>query len=57
MGSADVEPDNDFASESCGVDRERGLWVITASGEEIRFSLEVQQQIAEGLESFLESVS
>lgn len=53
MGSTDVDRNNDFASESVGVDREQGLWVITADGEEIRFSLEVQQEIADAIETFL----
>lgn len=57
MHATDVEPNNDFASESVGVDREQGLWVINANGDEIRFSLDVQGQIYEALGDYLESVS
>lgn len=57
LGSTDVEPHNDFATETVGVDRQTGLWVITAAGDEVRFSLEVQNQIHEALGSYLESAS
>lgn len=53
MGSTDVDKNNDFANESVGVDREHGLWVITERGEEIHFSLEVQAQIYDALDSYL----
>lgn len=56
MGSTDVDPNNDFANESCGVDRENGLWVINADGQEIRFDREVQAQIYEALDDFLFSL-
>lgn len=53
MSSTDVEPDNDYAAESVGVDDAQGLWVINANGDEIRFSLEVQIQIHDALGEFL----
>jgi len=53
MGSTDVNVDDDFASETVGVDRTQGLWVINADGTEVRFSLEVQQQIYEALDEYL----
>ena len=53
MGSTDVNPHDDFANESVGVDRENGLWVINADGQEIRFDREVQAQIYEALDDFL----
>jgi hypothetical protein len=50
MPSTDVDPENDYASETVGVDSGKGLWVIAANGDEISFSKEVQLQIMDALE-------
>lgn len=49
MPSTDVEPENDYATESVGVDSGNGLWVIAGNGDEISFSKEVQLQILDAL--------
>lgn len=55
MGSTDVDPENDYAAESTGVDRESGLWVIDHQGNLITFSIEVQEQIHEALGDYLKA--
>lgn len=49
MPSTDVDYNNDYATESVGIDADNGLWVIGADGEQISFSTEVQESIMFGL--------
>lgn len=57
MHATDVDTNDDYAMELAGVDRERGLFVLNAKGEEIRFSLEMQEALHENLGLFLQTVS
>lgn len=57
MHAADVDKNDDFAFALVGVDRLAGLYVLDEAGNEVRISLEVQQQVHEALGDYLESVS